>query len=58
MHYEYTEDLHCLRLARQKFVRKVVSFIDLLFAEDVAKREVASILLRSFFDDSNLKWSY
>ena len=40
-----TEDLHCLRLARQKAFKENRSFStdDLLF-EDVAKREIASIL--------------
>lgn len=40
-----TEDLHCLRLGRQKAYKENRSFnvID-LFVEDVAKREIASIL--------------
>ena len=39
-----TEDLHCLRLARQKaFQEKRVFELDNLFS-DVAKREIASIL--------------
>lgn len=40
-----TEDLHCLRLARQNAFKENRSFntID-LFVEDVAKREIASIL--------------
>ncbi|MBC7845269.1 MAG: glycosyltransferase family 4 protein [Flavobacterium sp.] len=40
-----TEDLHCLRLARQKAFKEKRSFsIDDLLIEDVAKREIASIL--------------
>jgi glycosyltransferase involved in cell wall biosynthesis len=40
-----TEDLHCLRLARQKAFKELRSFcLTDLFLEDVAKREVASIL--------------
>ena len=40
-----TEDLHCLRLARQKAFKENRSFeINDLFVEDVAKREIASIL--------------
>ncbi|MFV5694753.1 glycosyltransferase [Flavobacterium sp. LB3P122] len=40
-----TEDLHCLRLARQKAFKEKRSFNATdLFLEDVAKREVASIL--------------
>jgi glycosyltransferase involved in cell wall biosynthesis len=40
-----TEDLHCLRLARQKaFKEKRLFNITDLFLEDVAKREIASIL--------------
>jgi glycosyltransferase involved in cell wall biosynthesis len=40
-----TEDLHCLRLARQKaFKEKRLFSTDDLLAEDVAKREIASIL--------------
>ena len=40
-----TEDLHCLRLARQKaFKEKRVFQIADLFSEEVAKREIASIL--------------
>ena len=40
-----TEDLHCLRLARQKAFKENRSFnITDLFVEDVAKREIASIL--------------
>ncbi|MFV5698869.1 glycosyltransferase [Flavobacterium sp. ZT3R17] len=40
-----TEDLHCLRLARQKAFKgnRLFSVTD-LFVEDVAKREIASIL--------------
>jgi glycosyltransferase involved in cell wall biosynthesis len=40
-----TEDLHCLRLARQKAFKenRLFSVTD-LFLEDVAKREIASIL--------------
>ncbi|HLA55331.1 MAG TPA: glycosyltransferase [Flavobacterium sp.] len=39
-----TEDLHCLRLARQKAVKENREFVVFdLFAEDVAKREIASI---------------
>ena len=40
-----TEDLHCLRLARQKACKekRAFSFPDIL-AEEVAKREIASIL--------------
>lgn len=40
-----TEDLHCLRLARQKAFKeqRIFHFSDLL-AEEVAKREIASIL--------------
>lgn len=40
-----TEDLHCLRLARQKAFKenKIFKISDLLF-EEVAKREIASIL--------------
>ncbi|CAN1547313.1 RfaG Glycosyltransferase [Flavobacteriaceae bacterium] len=40
-----TEDLHCLRLARQKAFKKKREFelVDLL-KEDIAKREIASIL--------------
>jgi hypothetical protein len=38
-----TEDLHCLRLARQKHLkRNVVSL--LMIVEEVSKREIASIL--------------
>jgi glycosyltransferase involved in cell wall biosynthesis len=40
-----TEDLHCLRLARQKAYKEQRSFnVADLFKEDVAKREIASIL--------------
>lgn len=40
-----TEDLHCLRLARQKaFKEKRLFSTDDLLVEDVAKREIASIL--------------
>jgi glycosyltransferase involved in cell wall biosynthesis len=40
-----TEDLHCLRLARQKAFKKNRQFTtDDLLVEDVAKREIASIL--------------
>lgn len=40
-----TEDLHCLRLARQKaFKENRLFLIDDLLVEDVAKREIASIL--------------
>lgn len=40
-----TEDLHCLRLARQKAFRENRKFTtDDLLVEDVAKREIASIL--------------
>jgi glycosyltransferase involved in cell wall biosynthesis len=40
-----TEDLHCLRLARQKAYRENRQFTtDDLLIEDVAKREIASIL--------------
>ena len=40
-----TEDLHCLRLARQKAFKENRPFeINDLFVEDVAKREIASIL--------------
>ena len=40
-----TEDLHCLRLARQKaFKENRIFSIDDLLVEDVAKREIASIL--------------
>ncbi|MFV8378119.1 glycosyltransferase [Flavobacterium sp. LB3R33] len=40
-----TEDLHCLRLARQKAFKENRSFsITDLFVEEVAKREIASIL--------------
>jgi glycosyltransferase involved in cell wall biosynthesis len=40
-----TEDLHCLRLARQKaFKEKRIFSTDDLLVEDVAKREIASIL--------------
>ncbi|MFV8366874.1 glycosyltransferase [Flavobacterium sp. XS1P27] len=40
-----TEDLHCLRLARQKAFKENRSFIITdLFVEEVAKREIASIL--------------
>ena len=40
-----TEDLHCLRLARQKAFKEIRLFKTTdLFVEEVAKREVASIL--------------
>nr|WP_314898448.1 glycosyltransferase family 4 protein [uncultured Flavobacterium sp.] len=40
-----TEDLHCLRLARQKAFKEKRPFnVTDLFPEDVAKREIASIL--------------
>ena len=40
-----TEDLHCLRLARQKAFKENRSFTtDDLLVEDIAKREIASIL--------------
>jgi len=40
-----TEDLHCLRLARQKaFKEKRIFSTDDLLVEEVAKREIASIL--------------
>lgn len=40
-----TEDLHCLRLARQKAFKESRQFTnDDLLVEDVAKREIASIL--------------
>jgi glycosyltransferase involved in cell wall biosynthesis len=40
-----TEDLHCLRLARQKAFKENRKFeINDLFVEDVAKREIASVL--------------
>ena len=40
-----TEDLHCLRLARQKAFKEKRSFAtDDLLVEEVAKREIASIL--------------
>ena len=40
-----TEDLHCLRLARQKAFKEMRSFsTDDLLVEEVAKREIASIL--------------
>ena len=40
-----TEDLHCLRLARQKaFKEKRLFEVEDLLKEDVAKREIASIL--------------
>lgn len=40
-----TEDLHCLRLARQKAVKSHLVFsTDALLSEAVAKREIASIL--------------
>jgi glycosyltransferase involved in cell wall biosynthesis len=44
-----TEDLHCLRLARQKAFKENRSFILTdLFVEEVAKREIASILRCDF----------
>jgi glycosyltransferase involved in cell wall biosynthesis len=40
-----TEDLHCLRLARQKAFKENREFTtDVLLVEEVAKREIASIL--------------
>jgi hypothetical protein len=40
-----TEDLHCLRLSRQKAFKEKRSFsTDDLLGEDVAKREIASVL--------------
>ena len=40
-----TEDLHCLRLARQNAVKKSVEFqLSDLLSEPIAKREIASIL--------------
>ncbi|PKH67548.1 glycosyltransferase [Flavobacterium sp. ALD4] len=40
-----TEDLHCLRVARQKAFKESRPFIEAnLFLEEVAKREIASIL--------------
>jgi glycosyltransferase involved in cell wall biosynthesis len=40
-----TEDLHCLRTARQKaYKAKLDFYLDDLLLEDVAKREIASIL--------------
>jgi hypothetical protein len=40
-----TEDLHCLRLARQKAFKEYLPFsTDDLLTEEVAKREIASIL--------------
>jgi glycosyltransferase involved in cell wall biosynthesis len=40
-----TEDLHCLRLARQRAFKENRAFeINDLFVQDVAKREIASIL--------------
>ena len=38
-----TEDLHCLRHARQEAVKKNSSFENLNFNSDVAKREIAAI---------------
>ncbi len=39
-----TEDLHCLRLARQKAVKKSIEFqLQDLLIEEVSKREIASI---------------
>jgi len=38
-----TEDLHCLRIARQEAIMKNKSFETLDFNSDVAKREIASI---------------
>ena len=38
-----TEDLHCLRIARQEAIKKNKSFETLDFNSDVAKREIASI---------------
>jgi glycosyltransferase involved in cell wall biosynthesis len=40
-----TEDLHCLRVARQKAFKEKRPFMEVdLFLEEVAKREIASIL--------------
>lgn len=40
-----TEDLHCLRLARQNAVKKNIDFqLEDLLTEPIAKREIASIL--------------
>lgn len=40
-----TEDLHCLRIARQKaYKAKIDFYLDDLLDEDLAKREIASIL--------------
>ena len=38
-----TEDLHCLRIARQEAIKKNKSFETLDFNFDIAKREIASI---------------
>ena len=38
-----TEDLHCLRIARQEAIKKNKSFETLDFNSDIAKREIASI---------------
>jgi glycosyltransferase involved in cell wall biosynthesis len=38
-----TEDLHCLRIARQEAIKKKISFETLDFNSDMAKREIASI---------------
>lgn len=38
-----TEDLHCLRKARQEVIKKNTSFETLDFNSDMAKREIASI---------------
>jgi glycosyltransferase involved in cell wall biosynthesis len=38
-----TEDLHCLRKARQEAIKKNTSFETLDFNSDIAKREIASI---------------
>ena len=39
-----TEDLHCLRLARQKAIKKQIDFqLEDLLDEEVSKREIASI---------------
>lgn len=38
-----TEDLHCLRKARQEAIKKNTSFESLDFNSDMAKREIASI---------------
>lgn len=38
-----TEDLHCLRNSRHEAVKKNISFDDINYNSDVAKREIASI---------------